>query len=328
MFPYLVLRSPTKRCGKSRVLDLLSLLGFNASARVTNPTEAQLFRGPSKNGGALLLDEVERLRGDKETFAGLLSVLNSGFERGGTVTRLQKVGEEFKEVTFETYCPRALAGITRLAETLEDRSLIVFMTRRLKSEPIERFSPGRLEGDAQRLRDACYIWALTHAADLAEVYEGEFPELQALDDRARDLWEPLLAIALLADAEAGHLGEPGSLASTLVALAHDLSGVRDEGDTTTVKLLEALTNLVETEGRESFTPSDLLKRLQDQGFEWLKTTKALAGLLNPLGIVSGKKRDGVKIIRAYALRLRVLRELQARYGEEPAGLGDERDPDV
>lgn len=56
-FPYLVFRSPTKRCGKSRVLDLLSLVAFNASPRVTNPTEAQLFRGPSKNSGTLLLDQ-------------------------------------------------------------------------------------------------------------------------------------------------------------------------------------------------------------------------------------------------------------------------------
>jgi hypothetical protein len=30
VFPYLVLRSPEKRCGKSRVLDLLSLVTFNA----------------------------------------------------------------------------------------------------------------------------------------------------------------------------------------------------------------------------------------------------------------------------------------------------------
>jgi hypothetical protein len=34
VFAYLALRSPEKRCGKSRVLDLLSLLAFNASSRV------------------------------------------------------------------------------------------------------------------------------------------------------------------------------------------------------------------------------------------------------------------------------------------------------
>ena len=51
VFPYLVLRSPMKRCGKSRLLDLLSLVTFSASSPTTNPTPAQLFRSPSRNGG-------------------------------------------------------------------------------------------------------------------------------------------------------------------------------------------------------------------------------------------------------------------------------------
>lgn len=316
VFPYLVLRSPTRRCGKSRVLDLLALVAFNASSRTTNPTEAQVFRGPSKNGGTLLLDEIEHLRGEKETFQGLLAVLNGGFERGGAVQRLEKRGDRFVEVSYPTYCPRALAGIARLAETLEDRSIIVFMSRKLKQEPVERFSPGRLEEEAQRLRDACYTWALTHAAELAEVYDGEFPELQALDDRARDLWEPLLAIARLADGEADHSGRPESLASTLVSLAHDLAGVRDEGDTTTVKLIEALEAIVGAEGRGVFTPSELLDLLRARDLEWVKSSKALAGLLNPLGLVSTWRWNGGKSARAYVVTPNHVADLKARYGGE------------
>jgi hypothetical protein len=44
VFPYLVLRSPDKRCGKTRVLDEIALVAFNASGRVVHPTEAQVFR--------------------------------------------------------------------------------------------------------------------------------------------------------------------------------------------------------------------------------------------------------------------------------------------
>ncbi|MBI3988861.1 MAG: DUF3631 domain-containing protein, partial [candidate division NC10 bacterium] len=316
-FPYMALRSPVKRCGKSRVLDLLSLVCFNASSRTTNPTEAQLFRGPSKNGGTLLQDEVEHLRGDKEVFAGLLAVLNSGFERGGSVSRMEKRGDRFEEVSFPTYCPRALAGISQLADTLEDRSLIIFMTRKLKSEPVERFSPGRLEAEAQRLRDDCYIWSLTHAGELAEVYEADdFPGLEDLDDRARDLWEPLLSIALLADAEAREVGEVGGFADTLTVLARDLAGVRDEGDTVTARLVEGLGSLVEAEGRETFTPSDLLKFLQAKGFEWVKSTRSLAGLLNPLGLCSGWRWSEGRSVRAYVITQEILADLKARYGEE------------
>jgi hypothetical protein len=203
-----------------------------------------------------------------------------------------------------------------LAETLEDRSIIVFMSRKLKQEPVDRFSSGRLEEEAGRLRDACYIWALTHAADLAEVYDGEFPELQALDDRARDLWEPLLAIARLADAGADNSGKPERLASTLVALAHDLAGVRDEGDTTTVKLIEALETIVDAEGRGVFTPSELLELLRARDLEWVKSSKALAGLLNPLGLVSTWRWHGGKSARAYVVTPTLVADLKARYGGE------------
>ncbi len=318
VFPYLALRSPTKRCGKSRVLDLISLVAFNASQRTLNPTEAQLFRGPSKNAGTLLLDEVELLRGDKETFQGLLQVLNSRFERGGVVTRLQKTKEgQFEEVKFPTYAPLALAGINRLADTLEDRGLLIFMARKLRSEQVARFSPGRLEGEAQELRDACYTWALTHAADLAEVYEADaFPALDNLDDRARDLWEPLLSVALLADAEANEAGEQADFAKILVALARNLSAVRDEGDTTMAKLVEALEAIVEEGDRQTFTPSELFKVLSaKEGFEWLRSTKALAGLLNPLGLFSLRRRYGGSIVRAYHLAPETVQDLRARYGD-------------
>jgi hypothetical protein len=106
VFAYLALRSPDKRCGKSRVLDLLSLVAFNASSRVVHPTEAQVFRGPSRNGGTLLLDEIEALgRADKDTYAGLLAVLNSGFEQGGSVPRLEKTATgDLRDLLSESDC--------------------------------------------------------------------------------------------------------------------------------------------------------------------------------------------------------------------------------
>ncbi len=264
---------------------------------------------------------MELLRGDKETFQGLLQVLNSRFERGGVVTRLQKTRDgQYEEVKFPTYAPLALAGINQLEDTLEDRALMIFMARKLRTERVERFSPGRLETEAQELRDACYTWALTHAADLAEVYEANaFPGLDGLDDRAKDLWESLLSIALLADVEAQEAGETADFAKTLAALARDLSGVRDEGDTITVRLVEALEAIVEEEQREVFTPTELLKFINArEGSDWPGSTKALAGLLNPLGLVARHDKIPVegrrKTVRHYHLDGDLLADLSRRYG--------------
>jgi hypothetical protein len=71
----------------------------------------------------MLLDEVEALKiADKDNYAGLLSTLNNGFEQSGSVPRNEKTtAENFQPVNFETYRPRALAGINGTADTLEAR---------------------------------------------------------------------------------------------------------------------------------------------------------------------------------------------------------------
>jgi hypothetical protein len=330
LFPYLSLRSPEKRCGKSRVLDLLALVAFNAEGPTTNPTAPTLFRGPSGNGGTLLLDELEGLRGDKERWGDVITVLNEGFEAGRTVIRLEKQGERFVERHFEVYCPRAFASIKPLTDTVEDRSLTIFMARRKKTERIERFNPRRLTALVQGLRDRCYTWALTRAEDVAEVYEKlpEIPALADLDDRARDCCEPLLAISYLVDAEtqqavtardAALLGPAPTwdpIAPRLIGLALRLANARAataaEGDA--AALVGALGEIRQAEGRDEFTPSELLALLQARsGFEWVKNTKALAGLMHPLGFVSRSHKRAGKPIRAYLLEQDRLDDLRARY---------------
>jgi hypothetical protein len=333
VFPYLALRSPEKRCGKSRVLDLLSLLAFNASAKTVNPTAPQLFRSPSRNGGALLLDEIEKLGGtDKEAYANLLSVLNSGFEKNGTVQRQDKDARgNFVAVNYETFAPYAIAGINKTAETLEDRSLFILMQRKLAREKTERFSPSRLEDEAQALRDRCYLWALTHAVDLAAVYEQAdkfFPALDSLDDRARDLWEPLISIAAVADVERSD-GQK-TLTDELTALARDLCQVRDGAaeDSTTVHVISALLKIAEekrlagifqTENVITLTPTELATSLKEK-LSWEKlSTRYLATLLNPLGLYSKNTRfpDG-KVNLAYHLSRDSLAELSERYTQNTA----------
>src|SRR5712692_3710278 len=323
VFPYLALRSPDKRCGKSRVLDLLSLLAFNASPRLVHLTESIVFRSPSRNGGTMLLDEVEALKNaDKDNFAGLLATLNSGFERGGSVLRNEKnANGNFEQTNFDTYCPRALAGINTLTDTLEDRSVIILMQRKLAREKTERFSPSRLEEEAQALRDRCYLWALTHAVDLAAVYDqadSAFPALTSLDDRARDLWEPLVSLMALADGERGD--RQTTFTDELTGLARDLCQVRDGAayDSTVVQIVQALQRIVaekrqaglwQAQADVTLTPTELTALLKEK-LRWEKlSTKGLAIRLNPLGLVSKSTREEETAIRAYHLSEQNLAEL-------------------
>jgi Protein of unknown function (DUF3631) len=333
VFPYLGLRSPEKRCGKSRVLDILRLLAFNASNRVSAPTAPQIFRGPARNGGTLLLDEVEALGGtDQKLYGELIAVLNNGYEQGGSVSRLEPTAAGgYQEVTYEIYAPRAYAGIRKVADTLEDRSILIVMQRKLAHEPTDHFSPPRLEGEAQALRNRCYPWALAHAADLAKTYEQAdhffAPYLSSLDDRAQDLWEPLASIAAVADVERGD--QQKTLTEELTALARDLCQLRDGAaeDSDTVRILRALEWVVSQERQSGLVPEGAdvrvdptkLARLLKEQLEWpTLSPKGLVGRLRPLGFVARSTNQRGKIVRAYHLSEQALAELGERYGQNGA----------
>jgi len=60
-FPYLAVVSPTKQCGKTRLLEVLGLMCSDAE-RTSNISEAALFRLIEQHHPTLLLDEMEQLR--------------------------------------------------------------------------------------------------------------------------------------------------------------------------------------------------------------------------------------------------------------------------
>jgi hypothetical protein len=327
VFPYLSIRSAEKRCGKSRLLSLLQRVCFNASPVTAHPTEAQLYRSAARTGGVQLFDEVETLKGDKDRFDALITVLNVGFERGGVVTRLEKRGERFVEEPYEVYAPRVLAGITGLKDTLEDRSLPLFMLRKRRNEPVARLNRAT-DAEAQALRDACALACLARIAEILSAYDlaPAALEREAIDDRAVDLWSPLLAIAFVADMEDG-----GSRSREVLDAARE-AGSQREADAeagTTARLLEAL-EVVRMELGETPAPAELLGALRARpGWDWVKSTRRLAGLLNPLGIVRRQFWNGGRRRWCYMLDAGQLADLRARYGagEETPGEGPGTDPE-
>jgi hypothetical protein len=318
-YGYLLIRSPEKRCGKTLLEALLSSVSFNATTLLTHPTTAQLYRGPTRTRGTQIFDEIDRLRPNKELFGDFMAVLDGGFQRGSTVLRYERVGERLEERAYDPYAPRVLAGIATvgLPDVLEDRSIAVTMHRRQAKERIERFNPRRLDQELQEFRDALGLWALGHAEELAQVYEQmeELPVLTMLDDRLRDIWEPLVAIGLLADAERND--STPSLVNQLMKVAEDLYQFRAaaEQETPTVALIQAILKVRDTSG-EHVTPTDLLEGIRCQGdFGWLGSTKKLGELLRPLGLVSKAHRFPTKSDpqRAYQLDKALLEELLTRY---------------
>ncbi|GKS64838.1 hypothetical protein YTPLAS72_21420 [Nitrospira sp.] len=311
-FPYLVLRSPEKRCGKSRTLDLIALLGFNAHQPTASPTEAQIFREPREDGGVQIYDEMEGMTGDKERWSAVTSVFNSGFHKGQVVTRYRRSAQGQQKETFETYVPRAIASISSLESTLEDRSIMVMMQRLLPGQQTERFSLRRLDHQAQILRDDLHIFALTTAPIIAELYDGsEFPGLSGLDHRAVDLWEPLLSLAAVIDASEG----TGTLTNRMTQLAERLGGERASrsADDPNPIIIEVLDECLGLGIEAKINGQELADKIRARlGWDSL-TQKALANRLHPLGLKSTRWREGRENRRGYAFTRIQIDDLARRY---------------
>jgi hypothetical protein len=321
VYPYVSVRSAERRCGKSRLMRLLCRAAFNASPPTTHPTEAQLYREAARRSGLQAFDEMESLRGggDKDRLATLIAVLNVGFEQGGAVSRQEKRGERFVEVLHEVYAPRVLAGIAGLRETLEDRSLTLVMFRRRKDEPVARL--GReTEVDADALRDACALACRTRIAGILAAYElaPQVLDSREVDDRAVDLWAPLLALAMVADAEVG-----GDRAGRILVAARTLSDAREADDEagSAARLITAL-QTVAAEVGVTATPTRLLEALQANGYAWVKSTRRLAGLLAPLGLVARPGREDGRPVRLYTLDSGALADLARRYNPAAGAAGE------
>ena len=134
-FPYLVISSPTKRCGKTRLLECLELIVSNPR-RSSNPSEAAVFRMIEKFRPTFILDEVETLNGKGERAEYLCALINAGNRRNATVPRCVGQGSTLDVKEFSIYCPKILAGIGRFPETVTDRVICIEMQRRKDSEKV------------------------------------------------------------------------------------------------------------------------------------------------------------------------------------------------
>ena len=94
------------------------------------------------------------------------------------------------------YCPKAFAGIGDcLPDTVADRAIPIRLKRRTRDRTVERFRLRDVGPEGHSLRDRLADWLEPHRDHLVESRPALPDEL---DDRAQDVWEPLLAIADLA----------------------------------------------------------------------------------------------------------------------------------
>jgi Protein of unknown function (DUF3631) len=200
------------------------------------------------------LNENEEARG----------IINSGHTRDAAfVVRVE--GDEREPMMFSTWGFKAISGIGKRAATIEDRSIKISLKRKAKGEKVERLR----HADPAIFNEAASKLA-RFAQDNMTAFSRARPTLpEALNDRAQDNWEHLLAIA---DIAGGHWPEIAKRA------ALGLNGAEDDEPSQAIMLLADIRTVFAIKGVKDIASADLVTALvamRDRPWEECNHGKAL-----------------------------------------------------
>jgi Protein of unknown function (DUF3631) len=281
----LVIKSPVRRCGKTRLLEVAQELCHQVLA-TTNISVAALVRSIELvDPPTIVLDEADGVfatrRGERSEGAeDLRCILNAGHARGWPYIRWDAQAKRREECP--TFAMAVLAGIGDMPDTIEDRAVVITLRRRAPGEQVAKF---RRRHSIAPLKET--------KARLAEWVDGQVETLKdaepqlPVEDRAADVWEPLVAIA---DQAGGHWPQRARDACT------KLTGTNTADEADATRLLTDIHAIFN--GTEKLTTTAVLERLNaDETRPWGGwhrgiglNARDLAKMLKPYGISPKKVR--------------------------------------
>lgn len=288
--PLLGITSPQRRCGKTTLLGVLTVL-VRRPLPASNVSPAVVFRAVEKYNPTLIIDEADTFLRDNDELRG---ILNSGHTKP-TAFVIRSQGEDHEPKIFSTWAPKAIALIGELQDTLADRAIVIPLRRRAPGERVTPLRLDRITDEAETLRRQLRRWADDHAETLADM-DPAVPK--GLHDRECDNWRPLLAIAELAG--------PLVLQQARKA-AVELSGGDD--DAPAELLLGDIRTLFTKRNADELSSEDIIEtlvKMEDRPWpEWRRglplSKRGLARLLKPFDVRPKLIRHGDQVYRGYTL---------------------------
>jgi hypothetical protein len=310
--PRLVIRAPEKRCGKSRLLDIVEGT-CHAPLITVNASPAAVYRAiGTSTPPTLLVDEADTIFGGKNAEANedLRGLLNAGHQRNRPAIRWDNGTRSLE--TIPTFAMAALAGIGAMPDTIEDRAVVVRMRRRAPGESVAPFRHRRDRPALTALAEGLATWLGEHLAEL-EHAEPVMP----LEDRAADTWEPLIAVADLAAGEWPELARHAA-----VVLTED----RDQAASVSDRIRLLADCRAAFGAADALPTTSLVTRLRsDPEAPWSDhgpggiTPMRLAAMLRDYDIRSANIRFGEPIGQAKGYYRADFSDAWARYCPSPAG---------
>jgi len=294
---YIGLESPIRRCGKTTLMSVLFDL-VNRPLASSNVSSSSLFHAIDELRPTFFIDEGDMLLPGKTEVRG---ILNAGYKnkmsyvlrvvsqesegRGKTAG-----GKRSRLVSYSCFCPKIMAQIGRLPDTLADRCIILRMQRKTPDDKCERLK----KIDGTRLKRQCARFVQDHAAEIASAS----PEIPAcLNDRMADICEPLLVLADLAG------GRWPELARQAMAGLSESAQANDPIETLLLDIQLVFTNMgVERAFSRNIVTA--LNRLTGRPWSEIRKGKPindqwLGRQLQPYDIASKTMRIGKELAKGY-----------------------------
>jgi Protein of unknown function (DUF3631) len=316
---YVAIESPEKRCGKTTLLSVLAAMACKPLI-ASNITVGALFRAIDTCRPTLFIDEADTFLAGNSAMRGIINsgntrrtayVLRLSTSRNRrTTTPLESTCSSRREsalnieispqmpppnihpglIRYSCWCPKVIAMIGEVPDTIGDRSIVVKMSRKLTTEACAPLA----ELDTDEIKSKCVRFALDVSPFIAA---AEKTHINGLNDRAADTFDPLYVIARLA----GEAWEKKLLAAALT-----LSITTDVEKSGSGLILDIMDIIFDSGGDKIFT-RDLVARLRDGNMKStaLKYSSIneyqLSKILRPYGIKPVTMRIGAQVRNGYVM---------------------------
>jgi hypothetical protein len=291
-FPFLFIYGK-KQTGKTRLLDLLERLCFNA-IKVKGVSVASLADTLDGIRGTFLNDQAEGLSSPK--MEEILGILADSYTIGGGKRRVVDISNRRRRILeFETYGPKAFASTKDIDADIKDRCIQIIMIRSIADYPYpEPFLP--IWAD---IRDSLYRLLLTQWKTVKALYEISGDDVT---HRVRELWRPIDTILKLEQVQEAEISEIKKyFLASMVETQNELSEFEEE-------LFDILRRLLSEENERILTVKDIAEQVADKG------DLSRRGLETWIGRTINQFNLFTKHVkRSYTFNLQHIEEIYCRY---------------
>lgn len=303
-FPFIFIFG-RKGSGKSRLLDILEWLTFNA-VKTKGVTLAALTDTVDGIRGVFLIDQAESLNNPcNEEIVGILADSYRRYGGRRRVVELRVTGRRILE--FETYAPKVFASYKDIHFDLKDRCIEIVMTKTEVDFPDTAVHYSMWSD----IRDTLYRLLLTRWKDVMQIYPNTGKDMR---NRTKELWRPIETVLILEKVPEDEVRE---IKTFFLESMHETQNELTENE---LGLFGVLRDILKERGKAILTATDIAKKLKPEyttmNDKEKKSLQSWIGKTLKLFKLWDREAGRIDTKRAYEFSIDRVEEILKKYASE------------